>query len=330
MLGRHAIAALCGRAQEIRPKLWLPSFFCFEVARACRRVAEIRYYRDDCRWPEPDWDTLRPGAQDLVLAVNYFGVRSPEPWLAWRQHHPCVFVEDHTQDPFSAWARTSSADFTVCSVRKTVPVPDGAVLYSPVGSPVPEAPTGGDWSGSDMKLGAMIYKRDYLNGTLPVEVKTRYRELQLAGEERMSASAVAAISPFAKAMLARGVPKIWRQRREENARVLLGLLNSWRDAQPVYTQWPEGHAPFDLPLVFGTQEERDCCQHIMQQNDIYCSVEWICDADDVNAIALSKTILSMPLDYRYDEQVMKRIATGLWSASPELAAVRSRISAGCL
>src|ERR1043166_6191223 len=110
MICRHAIAALCS-AQPRRTTLWLPTCFCSEVARFCRDVADIREYRDDCRWPEPDWKSLQPQAKDLVLAVNYFGVRSPEPWRNWQAQNTCILVEDHTQDPFSAWALQSDAPY---------------------------------------------------------------------------------------------------------------------------------------------------------------------------------------------------------------------------
>src|SRR5450755_4583438 len=87
MIGRHAVAALCA-AQSTRPVLWLPTFFCSEVAWFCSTMAVIREYRDDCRWPAPDWSSLQPGPNDLVLAVNYFGVRSFEPWRNWLDEHP--------------------------------------------------------------------------------------------------------------------------------------------------------------------------------------------------------------------------------------------------
>lgn len=306
-LCRHALEALCG-ARRTRPTLWLPSFFCFEVARHCQAVADIREYHDDCRWSEPDWSTLRPRPEDLVLAVNYFGVRSPEPWNRWRQNNSCILVEDHTQDPFSEWARNSTSNYAVCSIRKTVPVPDGAILWSPTGNALPEAPQAMDWNGSSLKAGAMLYKRSYLSETSDPDLKARYRDLQLRGEEMLSRSACSAISPVAEAIVSFGVPKFWRERRAANTRLLITLLNDFSDAQPAFRTWPERHAPFVLPLVFPSTAARDHYQDAMRKENIYCPVEWVCDTTDPGAKDLSSRILSISTDHRYSETDMRRIA----------------------
>ena len=63
------------------------------------------------RWPEPNWKSLLPDKHDLVMAVNYFGVRTKEPWERWRSRHDCIVLEDHSHDPVSSWALTSTADY---------------------------------------------------------------------------------------------------------------------------------------------------------------------------------------------------------------------------
>lgn len=307
LLCRHAIAALCS-LQSTRPTLWLPTFFCPEVARSCREVATIREYRDDCRWRQPDWQSLQPDPEDLVFAVNYFGIRRAQPWMEWRSKHGCVFVEDHTQDPFSTWALESTADYAVSSLRKTLPVPDGAILWSPVNRPLPVEPNGNHWRGSMLKLSAMLYKRHYLEGTVPAEYKPRYRELQLTGEQELSESEISAMSPVSEAIIARGIPKVWREQRVENARKLLDLTAGWNAAVPVFTTWPDGNAPFDLPFVFKNLRARDNCQRILQQQNIFCPVEWVCDTPDPEATELSSRILSVPIDYRYTTEDMARVA----------------------
>jgi hypothetical protein len=310
MIGRHAVAALCA-AQPARPTLWLPTFFCPEVARGCSSVAEIREYRDDCRWPGPDWSSLQPGPRDLVLAVNYFGVRSLEPWRDWLASHPCIFVEDHTQDPFSSWSLRSTADYAMCSLRKTLPVPDGAMLWSPKGLALPESPPAWDVQGSMLKLGAMLMKRNFLEGTVAAECKNRYREWQLRGEQELGEAPVCAISPASEAIVARGVPKLWRERRVRNAQLLLEKLKGWQVAQPVFKTWPAGHAPFDVPVVFPSQAEKDRYQRILTEQNIFCPVEWVCDTPDAQATDLSARILSLPIDHRYDAQDIDRIASAV-------------------
>ena len=310
---RHAIAAICA-AQPRRTVLWVPSFLCPEVARACRGVAEVREYQDDCRWAAPAFSTLQPKPNHLVLAVNYFGVRSPQTWYEWHQQHRCILIEDHTQDPFSSWALHSTADYAVCSIRKTVPVPDGSILWSPAARPLPPEPTGDDWQGSTLKAAAMLYKRMYLLGALPPEFKPRFRELQLTGEAELSCADPSSISPLSRSLISSGIPKVWREQRCENAHSLLSLVSGFLIAEPAFRSWPDGHAPFDLPFVFRSKADRDWFQQTMQQEEIYLPVEWPCDTPDPNARNLASRILNIPIDYRYSRGDMERIAAAMLKA----------------
>ena len=313
MLARHAIAALIGMRATLRPTLWLPSYFCPEVAEACRLFCDLREYSDDPRWTEPKWSSLRPGSSDFVLAVNYFGVREGGARQHWRERHDCVLVEDHTQDLFSPWFLNSSADYALASLRKTVPVPDGAMLWSPRGLPLPpeDNEQSSDWSGSALKLAAMFHKAGYLQGQGPDDLKPCFRDLQLKGEQLLGHSKISAISPYSRAYLANGVPRAWRQQRLENAQYLLERLDSLESAELVFRRWPEGAVPFVVLLTFLAQSERDACQASLRRRNIYCPVHWVCQTDDVQARDLSSRILSLPIDQRYGRDEMRRMAAAL-------------------
>jgi len=92
MLARHAVAAVAQVESGNKPTLWLPSYFCPEVADCCRHYCEIREYRDMPFWAEADWKSLEPKSQDIVLAVNYFGVRDGTPWKNWRERVRCILL----------------------------------------------------------------------------------------------------------------------------------------------------------------------------------------------------------------------------------------------
>jgi hypothetical protein len=323
MLARHAVAAVAQLVSENNPTLWLPSYFCPEVADYCRHYCEIREYRDLPSWAEPDWKSLEPRANDVVLAVNYFGVRDGTPWKDWRKQRQCILIEDHSQDPFSHWASTSSADFAFASARKTVPIADGAILWSPLGLTLPGQPVEGDWSGSALKLAAMIYKKEYLRGTGTEELKRRFRDLQSRGENIMRTSKIiSAISPSSLTYIEDGVPRSWRGQRSANARHLLKNLRKIEHADCVFSCWPDDAVPFSLPILFRTRRERDACQLLLQQHRIYCPVHWVCQTTDSEALDLSARILSLPVDQRYMERDMDRIVEGMLHAGP-LGALRA-------
>ena len=118
-------------------RLWVPEYFCYDVIASLKEAGlELRYYAD---WPgkddgENDNLDLRQG--DAILRVNYFGMRS----YRSVEKLPVPVVEDHTHDLIGGWAMNSHADWCIASLRKTLPIPEGGMLWSPVGLRLPEMP----------------------------------------------------------------------------------------------------------------------------------------------------------------------------------------------
>jgi hypothetical protein len=313
-LGRHAAEALLRQLRP--PRLWLPDYFCHEVAARWREAAGVELYEDDPRWPEPQWESLRPEPRDLVIAVNYFGVRLGAPWREWRAETACVLVEDHAHDPASDWATTSTADYAFSSLRKTLPVPDGAILWSPLGLPLPDQPAGGA-DGSELKLAAMLLKGEYL-GRGDDGLKERFRHLQLDGEERLAGSAISGAAPATRESFVRGVPLPWRARRSENTARLLSSLHGWDVAEPLFTEWPADAAPLGAVLVFESAEERDGVRESLRGVGVYCPVHWADAAESRSERVreLVARILTIPTDWRYSAAEMARVASLLREAVP--------------
>jgi hypothetical protein len=313
-LGRHAVAALLRRIGA--PRLWLPDYFCHEVAGGWAEATEVALYEDDPRWEEPRWETLQPAPRDAVLAVNYFGVRSGDPWFDWRREHECVLVEDHAHDPASEWANASDADYAFSSLRKTLPAPDGAILWSPRGLPLPDQPAGGAL-GSELKLAAMLLKGEYLGGGED-ELKDRFRRLQLDGEARLAESDVSGASPATREALVRGVPLPWRARRSENTARLISMLHGWHVAEPLFSTWPADAAPLGAVLVFAEGSDRDLVRESLREAGVYCPVHWAdaAQSESKRVRELAARILTVPTDWRYGASDMARVASLLREAVP--------------
>lgn len=325
LLGRHAVAGLIEHLEPRPTRIWLPTYFCSEVGDSTSAICEVREYRDDPRWSEPDWKSLNPAQSDVVLAVNYFGVRTREPWLKWRQRVVCVLLEDHSQDPFSPWALHSSADYCFASLRKTLPIPDGGILWSPRQLSLPRQLQSGDWKGSASKLAAMFFKTEYLRGTGDMGLKDTFRALQAEGEQYLRRSETSSISPYAFAYLSRGIPEIWRSHRLQNANHLRARLEHWNAAELAFQAWPDGAVPFALILIFPSQFTRDLTQSHLQKHHIYCPVHWICQTNNKEALDLSTRILSLPIDQRYSLSDMDRIGDAILSCPSETAKEHTKV-----
>ena len=228
---------------------------------------------DDPRWEEPRWETIGARRGDAVLAVNFFGARTGAGWDEQRAAADWLLVEDHSHDPFSQWAVDSSADFAFSSLRKTLPVPDGGILWSPRELDLPPQPRGSA-DGSELKLAAMLLKGRYLRDGGGEDLKERFRRLQLEGEEQLARSPVAAASPAAREAVIGGAPLPWRVRRSDNAVHLLGLIAGLEVAEPVFDEWPAGAAPLGVVLAFRSEDVRDRVRETLRQAGVYCPIHW--------------------------------------------------------
>ncbi|MDY7083581.1 MAG: hypothetical protein SYR96_00605 [Actinomycetota bacterium] len=306
----HALFATgCGALTVLlrhlaRPgRLHMPSFFCMGVAQVLAAHMSPAWYRD---LPSP----VRPG--DVVLAQNLFGRSDGTVWREWIAAHPEVTViEDHSHDPFGPWARTSTAAYAVASLRKTLPLPDGGLLWSPQGRDVPE-PVAGAASGSDLKLAAMVLKAAWLDGR-PI-AKDAFRALQQQGESALLGSE-SPPSAFTTTVLPDLDIAGLRATATRNVRALEDLIPAaMLAASP--GDYPAGAAPFRVQILCPYQPARDHLLRHLAAHGIYAPVHWHQPttgfwSGDPSAAALATRILTLPVDHRCAPADIDRIATVL-------------------
>jgi len=271
----------------------------------------------------PRWDTLRAAPGDVVLAQNLFGRDEQEPWTTWTRAHPGVtVVEDHSHDPFSDWARASTAPYAVASLRKTLPLPDGGLLWSPRGLDLPR-PSGPESPGAHLKLAAMLLKQAWLEGrAVP---KESFRALQQRGEETLLGSAGPA-SALTAAMLPLLDLAGLRDRSTRNAYALIGALAVRSPGWQVLTGGPAGAAPFRVQVLCASESVRDGLLAHLGERGIFAPVHWRQDragmwSGDEEAADLAGRILTVPVDHRCTAEDVHRVAEvlGSFAAAPAVA-----------
>ncbi len=320
--GCGALGAMLRRLAP-RGRLHMPSFFCMGVAEALSADVPIAWYRHLPDGQGPRLATPRAAPGDVVLAQNLFGRDDREPWDAWARTHPGVtVVEDHSHDPFSDWARTSTAPYAVASLRKTLPLPDGGLLWSPRGLDVP-APSGPESPGAHLKLAAMLLKQAWLGGrAVP---KDGFRALQQRGESTLLGSA----GP-ASALTATVLPLLdlagLRAASTRNARELIAALAAgpsrpWR----ILTGGPAGAAPFRVQVLCASAGVRDALLAHLAGHGIFAPVHWRQDrtgvwSGDEAAADLAARILTVPVDHRCEPGDVRRVAEVLAAFAPDASA----------
>jgi hypothetical protein len=336
--GCGALGALL-RMLAPRGRLHVPSYFCTGVAESLSALVPIAWYRHLPDGRGPRFATLRAGDGDVVLAQNLFGRDDGGPWDDWMRAHPSVtVVEDHSHDPFGVWARVSTAPYAVASLRKTLPVPDGGLLWSPRDLDLPR-PSAGDSAGAQLKLAAMMLKSAWIDGW-PV-AKDAFRELQSRGERELLVSE-GPISAFSAAILPLLDVAAIRQRSVDNARALRAALppsaGGWSllppSPQPAPTQpaparsAPARSAPglsapgFSAP---GLSAPAEASSGLVRGGRMVGGapfrVQLLCPSPDLRDALLSHLArhrIYAPVHWRQDR-------AGFWSGDEEAAALADRM-----
>jgi hypothetical protein len=314
--GREAFRALIsfGQANRNWRRLWIPSYFCqVVVASLISTGIEVLTYPDSPRHPGAQWANLefRPG--DVLLLVNYFGLRDKFT-LPAIDHHAIEIIEDHTHDPWSHWAWSSDADWCVASLRKTLPIPDGGVLWSPAGHQLPPAAavTPQHRLAAQDKFAAMVIKSLYLGNT-PVKKKD-FRRLAIAGEESYDRGEVSGIDEWVAGLLSTFPVEAWREQRRLNHQTMSACLADlpWVEVlQPANGSLP---TPFSAVLVCDSPARQSRLRERLISANIFPAILWPLDEAVIAGIPpehldLSRRMLSIHCDMRYIPSDMEHIAS---------------------
>ena len=320
---RQALAALVANGHRTRGwrRLWVPRYFCHDaLAPLLERGVGLIGYPDHPGLLPLRIDPANLREHDAVLVANLLGLRCAPTGLRLALGEADV-IEDHTHDPWSPWAYKSDATYCVASLRKTLPLPDGAVLWSPVQAGLPRRPRPASRAAaaSNAWAAAMVLKGAYLAGA-PIE-KASYRQLAAAGESALAAADPSAMSEMSRALLQLYPAGAWRQTRRRNFEALAGLLREFED---VAVLSPEGPAavPFAVTTVLPSPSARDQLRARLIDRDVYPAVLWPLEQDHVvfdvgkEELDLSRRVLSLACDARYGVFDLERVAAAVHESLP--------------
>jgi hypothetical protein len=209
----------------------------------------------------PDAPDARPGNATLVM--NYFGLRQA---FAVPRRGGVEIVEDHSHGPSFPLATSSAADFCIASLRKTISLSDGGVLWSPVGHALPPEPhlTMQRKRAAATKLSAMILKGMYLESHR-ID-KASFRDLAERGERGLTVPGVSSMSDVARAILGSFPLAAWRSARAANHVVLTSRLAQVGWAR-VLAPADGDSVPFSCVVVVDSAELRERARrHLIAAN----------------------------------------------------------------
>ena len=294
-------------------RLWVPSYYCEDVVQSLRR-SRVQIGRYPCG---PAGEVTLPAWSDgdVLLRVGYFGWGLVPLAEAW----PGEVIEDHTHDPFGAV--NPEADFVFASLRKTLPVPDGAVCWSPRGFEVPEEPaTRPEHTRAVMqRIAAMALKRHYLLGGLVG--KAIYRELEMEAEHDFLEGVSAPMSEISRVMLQHLPVAAARAARGTNFAAFREAMAG--DPNLTVLGPVRQEAPAVAVVRIREAGRRDVLRTRLADEGIYTAVLWPVPEDGApwhrpEDADFAASTLAVHVDFRYRPEDLERVAERMCSLSRSL------------
>jgi hypothetical protein len=308
--GRDALRALIRSTKPQR--VLFPSFYCQDVYVAAADY-DVVVYADGPTDASIDPSVLRAG--DLVVVTNTYGLRAESPLPS--PPADVIVVEDHTHDPISSWAKTSTAHYAFASLRKWFPLPDGGVLWSPIHRNSVESPPDLSDESSRVtldRLTGMLQKARFLVGE-NVD-KPAFRALSIRGEEHIGRSREPQpMSPIARALLDLFPSDAWRAARQKNHAAFVAACEPSSQFRILSTT-DVALTPYCVVLECDSHATREAMRAHLVKQRIYPAVLWPMDGALLPGIPdahldLSKRALCIHCDHRYTSGEMTRVARAL-------------------
>lgn len=313
--GRDALLVVvaAGRRDHGWRRLWVPGYYCHEALRPLVALGlELVAYEDvPGDLATADFGRLAMATGDAVVTNNLLGLRGGAMGPALPDG--VGVVEDHSHDPWSPWAHASTADYCFASLRKTLPLPDGGVAWSPGGDRL-DPPTAGP---RDEVIAPAV--QALLLKSLPAASHAvddgRFLALHDEAERRLGAIGheVAAVSPLSETLAARMPAGEWRATRRRNFDAAAAILHP---APGIRLLEPDGLESVPVVVAVLIKDEgggrRDTIRRVLGEQRVFTAVLWPLDDPVVPVTAAERhasgRILCLQCDMRFTEEDMVRAA----------------------
>ncbi|MGI6718673.1 MAG: hypothetical protein ACOX4D_05975 [Bacteroidales bacterium] len=297
--GRNAFQLLFEKYKWKR--IWMPTYFCYIVINALKNFdIEVCFYNDNPISKEDAENIAKIPFEkgDVLLRINYFGLRT------WRDNKniPVPVIEDHSHDLSGDWAKNSNADWCLASLRKTLPILCGGILWSPKHNNINQIQLTKECKDfAEIRYKAMNLKKDYLRGYDNVE-KQIFRDLYIKSEEILDNFKCTSIDDYSNNILKELNISEWTKMRVLNWVNAENILkDNYIVLQPENLKYCN---PFSLIILCDNKKQREILRNKLIKNDIYPAVLWnIPDyVLDKKAIDFGSRMLSLHCDGRYNEE----------------------------
>lgn len=286
-------------------RIWIPSYYCGESIKVIESLdVEIKRYNclptDN---PDKAVENLPLSSEDLLLRVNFFGLHG----FHNSNTYCCDVIEDHTHDLQGEWALNSNARWCFASIRKTLPTPDGGVLWSASEEKLPEQRKRVETVSQiiEYRYSAMEAKRDYLFNQS--NDKDKFLSIFRITEDWFGKFKLSDCSSVTKFIIDSIDVETWYNLKSKNYHELLSSLK-FNCSVPVICR-SNNSTPFSLIIIFNSNKLREKARQQLILNSVYPAVLWSDVYEkDIKSINFSERMLSIHCDGRYTEDDIRNLS----------------------
>lgn len=294
--GRQAIQVLISHRKWER--IWIPKYFCYDIITSIKSTGiEVILYPDAPDLNDIDIiSKLNFQSKDVLLRMNFFGLRTRRD----NSEIPVEVIEDHSHDLTGPWARNSNADWCIASIRKTIPVPEGGVLWSPKHHTLPQQP------GQNLEVislvekrrKAMLLKTKYLKGEKLN--KDTFRKLYMETESEFDNLTISDLTEDTRKYFLGFDLVRWNEPKSKNWKLLTELSSS--EFQILFPEEVNCNQ-FSFIMLFNSEENREKIRHYLIENMVYPAILWRLPSETSGyAKDFSNRMLAIHCDARYSEE----------------------------
>lgn len=245
-----------------------------------------------------------------ILLMNFYGVSETNKCVDYvKNKYPnIIIIEDITHTIFDLFQFINpNVDFYVGSIRKWLGIYDGALVISNCNLPkIKYIKT----EFVELRTMALKIKEEYNHSKLPT-LKEEFRRLFILAESTLGNGEVPIrISPESEDLLFEIDVSSIRKKRFWNAKIMLQLLQNIPEVKMLEsTTHLLNGTPFCIPILIN---DRDRIQYYLAENGVYTQILWPLtqEAREASSFAeyIEKSMLSIPIDQRYDFDDMVRVS----------------------
>lgn len=286
-------------------RIWMPDYFCYEVIDTIKEQTkvDILFYEDN-PLKEGDLEQLPYKKGDVLLRMNYYGLRD----LRSNNAIPVPVIEDHSHDPFGHWALYSDADWCISSLRKTFPIPEGGMMWSPKGHTLSTTVPSSEeneiiasirWEGMEMKS-------KYLKGedVIKEEFRKKYTETEAWFDHAVPTTIDERSLFFITKLFDLN---LWLCSKRRNWEILNRLVNN--ENCTVLNVEHDSCTIFSFVILLENKEKRDKVRNSLIENCVYPAILWnVPKTASSDSVSFSERMLSIHCDGRYSEEDIRQLA----------------------